>query len=158
MSSRLSRSWDHCHHCPDSCCHDQPWFNSCQTRFQHPRNREIWQTVLLDQPGHTCDTNRQAKMYHRHYMDLFADVWPDSLLSREGSHYSSKMDIKILIAGKLWNLSSRYWLLITFFFQMFERGKGESFLAPTSPPSEEAGRNSDMVVITLHWLFWLLLN
>ena len=62
---------------------------------------EIWQTVLLDQPGHTCDTNRQAKMYHRHYMDLFADVWPDSLLSREGSHYSSKMDIKILIAGKL---------------------------------------------------------
>ena len=30
---------------------------------------------------------------------------------------------------------------------MFERGKGESFLAPTAPPSQEAGRNSDMVTI-----------
>ena len=31
--------------------------------------------------------------------------------------------------------------------QMFERGKGESFLAPTAPPSQEAGRNSDMVTM-----------
>ena len=30
---------------------------------------------------------------------------------------------------------------------MFERGKGDSFLAPTAPPSQEAGRNSDMVTM-----------
>ena len=29
--------------------------------------------------------------------------------------------------------------------QMFERGKNQSYLAPTAPPSQEAGRNSDMV-------------
>ena len=31
--------------------------------------------------------------------------------------------------------------------QMFERGRGDTFLAPTAPPSQEAGRNSDMVTM-----------